>query len=908
MQSHYHPDGVLDGIGYTGDDQLMGLGGKGVFDRRPSLYVLLLLAPLALVSCGREPGEPLQDTEAPEPAPSVAASQPTAAAPPADDVAVWQYPETRTLGDHRVVLHAPQIRRWDGFAHFEGIMALEFYPESRESSPLYVTIKLAGDTDISLEERQVVITEPRIEDVRFVSGGTDDYAAALYAGVRSKTLEVPLDLFLASVDESLLAGGARQGFNTAPPPIHVSFSPAILLHIAGGPYPAPLENTGLQIIVNANWPLIGDLQTGAWYLLYRDLWLSSPSLDGDWAATRELPAGLSRLSTEGQHVDLLAAVPAPNSAVPVPRVLYTTEPAELIVVQGEPVLEAVIESGELQYVSNAWAPLFELSGRWFYPVAGRWFVSDSLRAEADWEYVQALPSEFADIPQDHPLAYLRSTVAGTPEARVAALEAILPRQKTLARDAVPPVTVVYDGEPEFKRIEGTPVLRAVNSPQHVLLLDGVYYLCFEGAWYSASLPRGPWAVTDDVAEAVYSIPPESPSYAVTDVEVVDSTTDGVTYTSSAASQTNVYVQNGVPVYSTGWRYAVYFGSYYYPRYPSYGYGRFYNPETGAYGSRSVWYGPYGGYSYGRGYNPSTGRYGYRETAWNGDEFASYSEVYNEKRNTKTTTERYVDDDSGKAYLDRTVEREDEWITTDRTINYDDGWSETERETSRGGSSEMSRSWDEDGNLTSSGSITTGDGRTGEVTGSFTDGEGSATIEGSEGGGGTVERSVDGDTVTREGEFTNADGDTIDSTTKRDGNTRVTEIESSGGGELKSVSEGRNRTTVGKTEDGDIYAGHNGDVYKKTEDGWESYDRDSGEWESSDKQPPADAPQARSDSTVNQSSSQARQAGTAAAPERTRPSPDYGQMERDAAARNQGFQRFQARRSAGRPRGGRRGRR
>ena len=65
--------------------------------------------------------------------------------------------------------------------------------------------------------------------------------------------------------------------------------------------------------------------------------------------------------------------------------------------------------------------------------------------------------------------------------------------------------------------------------------------------------------------------------------------------------------------------------------------RYYNPETGAFGHRSVWYGPYGGYSYGEGYNPRTGRYGFRETAWDGDEWASYSEVYNDRRGTKTTT-------------------------------------------------------------------------------------------------------------------------------------------------------------------------------------------------------------------------------------------------------------------------------
>ena len=820
--------------------------------------------------------------------------------------AVWQYPETRSLGEHRVVLHAPQIRSWDDFERFEGVMAIEFYPQSLASTPLYATVTLSGETALAVEERQIVITHPRVEDVTFASGGEQQYIDAVYAGVRSDRLAVPLDLFLASVDESVLEARSATGFNNEPPAIVLTYDPAILLHISGKPYLAALEDTGLRIAVNANWPLIHNPDDGSWLLLYRDLWLTAPSLEAEWEPTRELPAGLSGLSPDGQHIDLLAAIPAPASDVVVPQLIFTTQPTELIVIQGVPDLEEVLAGGGLYYVSNAWAPLLYHGGKWYYPVAGRWFVAESLVADGGWIYAEELPTVFADIPPDHALGYLRATVPGTPEARLAALEAVLPTRTTVPRGAAPGIDVVYDGEPDFQPVPDTTVQRAVNSPQHVLLVDAVYYLCFEGAWYRSADAQGPWAATDDVPDAIYDIPPESPAYPVTEVQVAEHTGyEDISYTAPSGASSDIYVYNGVPVYSTGWMYAAYYGSWYYPRYPSYGYGRFYNPETGAYGSRSVWYGPYGGYSYGRGYNPSTGRYGFRETAWNGDEFASYSEIYNERRDTKVTTERYANQNSGKAEMERTIERGDDWIHTERNTNFDDGWSETQRETSGGGSSEMQRSWDDDGNLTSSGTITTGDGRTAEVSGDYTDGEGSTTITGSEGGEGTIERSVDGDTVTREGEFTNADGDTIDSTTKREGNKTVTEIESSGGGELKSVSEGGNRTTVGKSEDGDIYAGHNGNVYKKTEDGWQQYDRDSGEWQSGSGQDQVGTARAdRDPSTIGVP--QARdQSGTYTPRGYSVPDANWGQVQRDAAARDQGFQRFESRRGRGRAGGGRR---
>jgi hypothetical protein len=339
------------------------------------------------------------------------------------------------------------------------------------------------------------------------------------------------------------------------------------------------------------------------------------------------------------------------------------------------------------------------------------------------------------------------------------------------------------------------------------------------------------------------------------------------------------------------------GLFYIPYYPSYGGGRYYNPNTGAYGARSVWYGPYGGYSYGEGYNPSTGRYGYRETAWDGDDWKSYSEVYSERRGTKTKTERSYDDDDGKFKMERKIEGENgAWVKTDRTTNVEDGWQKTTRETSRGGSMEMNREWDKDGKLTSSGTINAADGRSATITGDYQDGDGTTTIKGSEGGEGTIERTRRGDTVSREGEFTRADGETLSSSTHRDGRKSITEVDSSSGGQLKSVSEGGSRLTVGETASGDLYAGHNGDVYKKTDDGWQQYHRNNEQWHSADNSRAAAATQSSS--------------GTRSETTRERAAPrdtQRAQLERDAAARNRGQQRFDQRRRGGLS-GGRSGRR
>ena len=182
----------------------------------------------------------------------------------------------------------------------------------------------------------------------------------------------------------------------------------------------------------------------------------------------------------------------------------------------------------------------------------------------------------------------------------------------------------------------------MNSGNDVILYNGTYYLAYDGAWYTSASPSGPWAATATVPDAIYKIPPSSPSYAVTQVVVQEATPTTIVYSYPPSYSTGVYVAYGVPWYGTGWYYPPYiYGPYYYPYWgASYGHGYWYSPMTGAYGSRSVWYGPYGGYSYSQGYNPKTGRYGYVETAWDGEDWKSHSEKYNPRTGVATETSRH----------------------------------------------------------------------------------------------------------------------------------------------------------------------------------------------------------------------------------------------------------------------------
>ncbi len=796
------------------------------------------------------------------------------------------FPQRRDLNGYMLVLHAPQIRSWPQFESLEAFVAIELTPPGG-TTPSIGTVSVTGATELDRDNRIVKIRDPKIGDVRFSSDAPTEYVAMVQSMATRDELDVPLDLFLAQLADEVLASPPPPGFSTTPPVIHVASKPTLLLFVNGDPVLTSISGTGLELVANANWPVFKDpTGKGMFYLLDRDLWLTSTKLDGGWEKATSLRPGFMKLAEDGEHAAVASAVPWRESALPMPKIIYATQPTELIVTDGKARLEAIAGADGLEYVTNTDSPLFRLHKTWYFLVAGRWFTTTNLN-KGPWTYTAELPAVFAQIPAEHERAAVRASIPGTVEARMAALEALLPTRTEVALDAVPPVEVTYAGEPKFEPVTGTQVSRAVNSGYDIIAFEGTYYLCYAGVWYQSRSAVGPWQVAASVPAEIYSIPPSSPAYQVTQVTVVESTSSSVVYSYPPSYSSSVYVVYGVPYYGTGWYYPPYiYSGYYYPYWGSYGHGSWYNPATGGYGSRSVWYGPYGGYSYTQGYNPATGRYGYMETAWDGNEWASHGETYNPRTGVGTETSRYVNDKKNTSEMERTVERGDDWLKTDRKVDWDEGTAEVERKTSGGASSDVTREFG-DGTMSSSGTITTGDGRTATISGEATRGGGSSTITGEQG--------------------------SIDTTTKRQDERSATTIEASGGGQGISVSgEGPGRTTIGQSGSGDLYAGHNGNVYKKTDDGWQHYE--DGGWQLADTPDRGQGEGGRASTTseprdysrpsngasgqpadyskqLDQARTQAQQRDAGA---RQFPSTDYSQLNRDYSARQRGSQQFQQR--------------
>ena len=839
----------------------------------------LLGACLFLTGCG-----PSADTAA---NPDIAVTPADRAAAPLVDISEppkWVFPQRRVVDGGELVIHAPQVRQWPDFATVSIQAAIEYYPAG-DPLPKFGTVSFSSTTKINLERRIVSLDSIEVNQVQFSEQVPERYYKAIMNIVTREQLEAPLDLFLGSLSADLVERATAQGFSKQPPLIHFASTPTVLLFINGPTLFSPVGSPGLAVIANANWPIFRDTSDKALYLLNGKAWLTAAELDGPWEIATALPPALLKLAEAGLSADISAAIPLVVPTEPAPAVIFVDQPTELILADGEPELAQIDGADELAYVTNTQSPLFVDDGTWYFLAAGRWFSTTDL-VTGEWVYVEQLPPGFKKIPPDHPASAIRASVPGTSEANLAALEALLPVKQEISIDTQAP-QVAYDGEPKFIPISDTTVARAVNTRYDILEFEGRYYLCYSGVWYRAASPVGPWELTAEVPAAIYEIPPSSPAYHLTHVRVYESRPAAVTYIYTPGYYSSVYVSGGVTVYSTGWYYPPYiYGYAYYPYYASYGHGSWYNPTTGRYGARSVAYGPYGGYSYNEGYNPRSGRYGYVETAWDNDEWASYAQSYNPRSGIGTETSRYYDEDHNRMATERDISRGNQSMTMNRNVDYDTGVANVKRQTAGGGSSQAERVL-KNGTLTTQATVSAANGRSATLVGEQTRAAGTTTIAGSEGGSATFERTGSGSSATREATFAKG-GQSVTTSREQRGNATQTRVESSAGGKASSITNGQGRASIARSGSGDLYAGHNGNVYRKTDSGWSTHK--SGSWQQMGSGTSGARTPSKDYSRLFQSSTRnSRQANNRTITSRST-------LNRDFSARQGGINRFSQRRN------------
>ena len=635
-----------------------------------------------------------------------------------------------------VIAYQPQVDEWKDHTNITWRQAFQMTPTGAKQ--VIGAATFTGTTNVDTEKHTVVIFGIKAIDTYFPS--LDQATSARMDPLFKTFVPEVVNISLERVVAYLPKPQSVQTVNLKndPPSIFVNYSPAVLLAVDGEPVLVAIKDTKLKFVINTQWPLFLDTSKSQYYLLVGPRWLTAADLHGPWSAATKLPQDMDRLPNDPQWVDLKKVIPlSAQSTAPLPRVFYSSVPAEVILFNGRPIYAKILQT-QLLYATNTDSPffLYTPTNEYYYLAAGRWFRSKDLQGK--WTFASMdLPEDFAKIPLSSPASAVLSSVPGTEEAKDAVLIAQIPTVMEIdPKSAAAQAKVSYSGDPKFAPIEGTSLYYATNTPDKVIKVADVYYLCLQGVWFMSPNSQGPWRTASSIPKEVYTIPPSSPVYNVTYVTQTTTSSGNVqsSYTAGYMGAFVVGVALGAVVANgTG---------YYYPPYiyhPPYGYpvyrpypvpygGSYYNTANGSYGAYHTTYAPYGSATRAASYNPYTGTYKQGASVSTPYGSRSAAQAYNPYTGTYAATRQGSSPTAqwGQSYV------------------------------SNGNKSAYTQHY--------------------------------STAQGA-----------------------------------------VASAQGSQGGKAVGASTAYGNTAVGKSSSGDMYAGHDGNVYKNTGEGWQKYDNSAGSW-------------------------------------------------------------------------------
>ena len=168
------------------------------------------------------------------------------------------WPRQKTSPAGKLVYYPPQVDNWTDYKKLEFRMAFSLTPAGGKQTVGVVNVK--AQTDVSVDDRTVLLHDPVIESVSFPSL---DAPTADQMGELVKTFLPPQSSVLISLDRLIAAAKKKETAPTVnvrndPPLIFVSNQASVLLQFDGEPVFADIKDTKLQFAVNTNWPVFLD--------------------------------------------------------------------------------------------------------------------------------------------------------------------------------------------------------------------------------------------------------------------------------------------------------------------------------------------------------------------------------------------------------------------------------------------------------------------------------------------------------------------------------------------------------------------------------------------------------------------------------------------------------------------------
>ncbi len=485
-----------------------------------------------------------------------------------------EWPQEVSAEEGTIVVYQPQPEALEG-NRLTGRAAMSLELVNSEEA-IFGAFWFEARIDTDGDAGTALISDLRVTSVRWPDSkdaGEQRFTAIVEAALPENGFSISLDRLSASLESADIERRSLENLQHEPPAIEFRQLPAVLLSFDGEPRYGEIENSDYQRIMNTPMAVARNKGSDNYWLYSGRFWYRANEAMGPWQVDASPPADL---------VQLASGVTGDDQEQPdePPEIVTANTPTELIVTQGKPDWKS-LPGGSVLYVSNTESPWLRDLGtnNMYLLLSGRWYRSKA--QDGPWTFVAAdeLPAAFSDIPPDSEIGGLRTSVAGTPEAEDAVMDARIPQTAAIRRDEAT-LSVQYDGSPRFEKISGTNVAYALNTATQVLEIDKRYYAVDNGVWFTGTSPTGPWQVADSIPqEEIDRIPPSSAAYNTTYVHIYESTPE-IVYVGYLPGYLWSFPYYGVPVYGTGWYYPPYYGRYYYPRPATWGFNVGYNPWTG----------------------------------------------------------------------------------------------------------------------------------------------------------------------------------------------------------------------------------------------------------------------------------------------------------------------------------------
>src|SRR5438094_3275938 len=211
---------------------------------------------------------------------------------------------------------------------------------------------------------------------------------------------------------------------------------------------------------------------------------------------------------------LIASLPMPQAPAGVqlnndpPNIFVGYRPSILLSVDGEPALSDVPKTN-LKFVVNTQWPLFfdSENSSYYVPVGQQWLTASSL--DGQWSPTKKLPRDMSKVAQEKQWSALKKFIP--PPANP---KSVTPDVFYSDKQAE---VILFDGQPVYAQIPDTQLTYATNTDSVVFVYTSTqqFYYLTAGRWFSAMDLQGPWAyATPDLPADFAKIPLNSPASAI----------------------------------------------------------------------------------------------------------------------------------------------------------------------------------------------------------------------------------------------------------------------------------------------------------------------------------------------------------------------------------------------------------